>query len=87
MSDVKVDVFLSPAPGPNDKNLVKFLSEITQESGINATVVFHEEPNELLEEYNITSKPAIVIDGMIKIMGFCPSRESILYAIRGGALE
>ena len=39
------------------------------------------------DEYHLTATPAVVIEEMIKIIGFCPSKETLVRALRESGLE
>jgi hypothetical protein len=87
MSHVTIDVFISSESNPDDRALMDLLEQVENEFDGDIELVYHKEQDKLFNEYNITATPALVIDEMIKIIGFCPSKESVLFAIRGGALD
>jgi hypothetical protein len=87
MSGAKIEVFLSPTPSSSDNDLSKLLDGIQREFNGDLEIVYYKGRNELFDEYNITATPAVVIEEMIKIMGFCPSKETLVYAIKGGGLK
>ncbi|MCR4420061.1 MAG: thioredoxin family protein [Clostridia bacterium] len=80
MTAIKVEAFL----GANEASaeVERLLQEVTAEFGEQVELVVYREPNELFDEYSLTLTPAIVVDEMVKIEGFCPSRETVAAAIR-----
>jgi len=87
VSKVKIEAFLSTPTGSSDSNLSSLLREIKEEFGNRVEIAIYKEGNELFEEYNLTSTPAVVIEELIKIMGFCPSKETLLSALREVGME
>ena len=43
--------------------------------------------HELFEKYNLTAAPALVIGELVRTMGVCPSKESLLSALKEAGLE
>ena len=43
--------------------------------------------HELFEKYNLTAAPAVVIGELVRIMGVCPSKESLISALQEAGLE
>ena len=87
MDKIKVEAFLSPETCPVNDDLLKLLNEIRDEFAERVEIIIYSEHNELFENYNLTAKPAIVIEEIIKIMGFCPSKESIISGMKEVGLE
>ena len=87
MSKLKIEAFLSTSNDPNDVCLSSLLEEITQEFGDKVEIATYQGPTELFDEYCLTTTPALVIEEMIKVMGFCPSKETIVSALRESGLE
>jgi len=63
------------------------LEEIEEEFGDKVEIVIWEGHNELFEEYNLTALPAVVVEELIKIIGFCPSKESLVSALQEVGVE
>ena len=42
---------------------------------------------EVFERYNLTTAPALVIGDLVRIMGVCPSKESLMSALKEVGLE
>ncbi|KXB07447.1 hypothetical protein AKJ51_01340 [candidate division MSBL1 archaeon SCGC-AAA382A20] len=78
---VKLEVFTAKPPCPGCSELLKLADEIEEEYGEEVEVVKNEGPCDELEKYEITVVPAAVIDEKIKIMGVCPSKESLRTAL------
>ena len=87
MSKVKIEVFLSTFNDSNDTSVSKLLEEINEEFGDKVEIAIYKGQNELFNEYCLTATPAVVIEEMIKIIGFCPSKETIVSALKESGLE
>lgn len=87
MSRVKVEAFLSVPTCSGGVSLSKLLREIEQEFGDKVEIITYEGRNELFEEYDLTAAPAIVVGELVRIMGVCPSKESLVSALREAGLE
>ena len=84
---LKIEAFFSIANDYDDDCLSRLLEEITQDFGDKVEVVTYQGQNKLFDEYCLTGIPAIVIEELIKIMGFCPSKETIVSALKESGLE
>lgn len=87
MSNVKIEAFFSTSNNANDECLAKLLEEIKCEFGDSVEIATYRVPNELFETYSLTATPAIVVEEMIKLVGFCPSKETLVAALRESGLE
>jgi len=87
MDKVKIEAFLSVPPCSGGISLSKLLDEVQAEFGDRIEVTVHRGPQELAEGYNLTAAPALVIGGLVKIAGLCPSKESLVSALREAGLE
>ena len=87
MSKVKIEAFFSTSNDSNDVCLSGLLEEIKQEFSDKVEIVTYKGQNELFKEYCLTATPAVIIEEMIKIMGFCPSRETLVHALIESGLE
>ena len=87
MDKVKIEAFLSVPPCSGGVSLTKLLDEVQAEFGDRIEVVVHKGPHETAKEYNLTAAPALVIGGLVKIAGLCPSKESLVSALREAGLE
>jgi len=86
VSKVKIEVFLSASSDRNDAGLSRLLEEIERDFGDSVEMIYYSGQNELFDEYCLTATPAVVIEEMVKIMGFCPSRETIVNALQESGL-
>ena len=87
MSTVKLEVFYSTSSNSNDVCLSKLIENIKQEFGDKVEIKTYQGQNGLFNEYYLTVTPGLVIEEMIKIMGFCPSKETVVSALRESGLE
>ena len=87
MSKVKIEAFLSVPTCSGGVSLSRLLKEIEREFGDKVEIVIYEGQNELFEEYGLTSAPAVVVGELVRIMGVCPSKESLVSALREAGLE
>ena len=87
MNKVKIEVFLSVPTCSGGINLTGLLSEIKDELGDRIEIVTHKGRNELFEKYNLTTAPALIVGGLVRIMGLCPSKESLVSALKECGLE
>ena len=87
MSKVKIEVFLSIPTCSGGVSLSKLLREIEREFGNKIEVATYKGRNELFEKYNLTAAPAVVVEGLVKIMGVCPSKETLISALKEAGLE
>lgn len=82
MSKVRIEAFFSTSNDSNDECLSRLLEEIKQEFGDKVEIISYKGKNELFDEYHLTATPALVIEEMIKTMGFCPSKETLVCALK-----
>jgi hypothetical protein len=87
MNKVKIEVFLSVPNCSGGVNLTRLLNEIQQEFGDKVEIVTYKGRNELFEKYNLTTAPALIIGGLVRIMGLSPSKESLISALKEAGLE
>ena len=87
MSKVKIEAFFSTSNEFKDIGLSKLLEEIKEEFGDKVEIATYKGQNELFNEYCLTATPAIVIEEMVKIIGFCPSKETLVSALKETGVE
>ena len=87
MSKVKIEVFYSTYNDVKDILVSKLIDEIIEEFGDKVEILSYKGQNELFDEYHLTATPAVVIEEMVKIMGFCPSKETLVSALKESGLE
>lgn len=82
MGKIKIEAFLSIPATAGDERLRHLLKGLEEKFGEKTKITISSRDDGLFKEYNLTGTPAVVIGEMIKIMGFCPSEESILTALK-----
>lgn len=87
MNKIKIEAFLSIPTCSGGVSLSKLLKEIEEEFGDKVEVVTYKGRNELFERYNLTVAPAVVVGDLVRIMGVCPSKESLVSALKEAGLE
>ena len=87
MNKIKVEMFLSVPTCSGGVGLSRVLSEIAEEYGDQVELITCRGRNDLFEKYGLSAAPAVVIGELIKIMGLCPSKQSLLSALREMGLE
>jgi len=87
MSKVKIEAFLSVPTCSGGISLSRLLREIEEEFGDKVEVITYKGRNQLFEKYNLTATPAVVVGELVRIMGVCPSKESLLSALRESGLD
>jgi hypothetical protein len=84
---LKIEAFFSVPPGKNGLALAGLLDEIAKEYGKEIEVFTYEGRVDKFDDYNLTSTPAVVVEELVKMMGFCPSKESLVAALKEVGLE
>ena len=74
---ITVEIFASDPPCSGGRLLIKLIDRIKEEYEGKAEFVIHRGVNEKTEEYGLSVTPAIVIDRDIRIIGVCPSEETL----------
>ena len=87
MNKVKIEVFLSIPTCSGGISLSRLLKEIQDEFGDRVEVITYKGRNEVFERYNLTTAPALVIGDLVRIMGVCPSKKSLMSALKEVGLE
>lgn len=87
MSKVKIEAFFSTYNDSNDRSLSRLLKEIERELGNKVEIISYKGQNKLFEEYGLTAMPAVVIEEVIKIVGFCPSKETLVSAMKESGVK
>jgi predicted DsbA family dithiol-disulfide isomerase len=75
-------VFTSEPPCSGGRLLLKLIERVKEEYKDRVEVVVYRGENPKLSEYGINASPAVVIDGDIRIIGVCPSEETLKEALR-----
>lgn len=79
---LKVEVFTSQPPCSGGRLLLKLMEEIREEYGDQIELQVYKGPCDQLKKYKIDVSPAIVIDKDIRIIGVCPSKQTLEDALR-----
>lgn len=87
MNRIKVEAFLSIPTCSGGVRLSRLLGEIEAEYGDRVAIITYKGRNELFESYGLSAAPAVVIGELIKIVGLCPSKESLRSALLKVGLE
>ncbi len=87
MDRVRVEAFLSTSICSNSARLIELLKEIQEEFGEKIELITYQGQNEIFDKYNLTALPAVVVEELVKIVGFCPSKESLISALKEVGLE
>jgi len=62
--------------------LSRLLDEISREFGEKIEVVVHRGPTPRIDELKLSALPAVVVGGLVRIMGLCPCKETMVAALR-----
>ncbi|MEM1587373.1 MAG: thioredoxin family protein [Candidatus Bathyarchaeia archaeon] len=84
---VKVEVFTSEPPCSGGRLLLKLIEKIKEEYKDKIDVEVYRGLNPKLSEYGINASPAVVIDRDIRIIGVCPSEETLKEALREAGVQ
>jgi len=87
MDKVKIEAFLSVPPCSGGVNLKRLLDEIAAEFGDHVEITITRGPTEQMRERNLTSAPALIVGNLVRFMGLCPSKESLIGALREAGME
>lgn len=79
---LKVEVFTSQPPCSGGRLLLKLMKEIREEYGDQIELQVYKGPCDQLKKYKIDVSPAIVIDKDVRIIGVCPSKQTLEDALR-----
>lgn len=66
---------------------MRLIKEIEQEYGDQIEVTINRGRNELFEQANLSSAPALIVGELVRFMGVCPDKESLLAALKEAGLE
>jgi len=79
---IRIEVFTSEPPCSGGRLLLKLIGKVKEEYEDKIEVEIYRGVCKKLEGYGIKSSPAIVIDKDIRIIGVCPSEETLKEALR-----
>ncbi len=83
---LKVEVFTSEPSCSGGRLVLKLIDEIRKEYGDKIEIETYKGPSEKTKEYGLKVSPAIVIDKDIRIIGVCPSKATLIDALREAGL-
>jgi len=79
----RFETFTAEPPCPGCIKLLALADEIAKEYKGRVEVIKHIGPCEEFSKYKLTVVPAVVVDnGLIRIMGLCPDKETIIAALK-----
>ncbi len=84
---VKVEIFTSEPPCSGGRLLLKLIEKIKEEYKDKIEIEIYRGVNPKLKEYGINASPAVVIDRDIRVIGVCPSEETIKEALREAGVQ
>jgi hypothetical protein len=87
MNKIKIEVFLSIPACSGGVSLMRLIKEIEQEYGDKLDIIVNKGRNELFEQANLSSAPALIVGELVRFMGVCPDKESLLSALKEAGLE
>jgi Tfp pilus assembly pilus retraction ATPase PilT len=78
---ITIEAFASEPPCSGGRLLLKLIDRIRPEYEGKAEIIVYRGVNEKTKEYGLQVTPAIVIDKDIRIIGVCPSEETLRNAL------
>jgi hypothetical protein len=87
MNKIKIEVFLSVPACSGGVSLMRLIKEIEQQYGEQVEITVNRGRNDLFEQANLSSAPALIVGGLVRFMGVCPDKESLLSALKEAGLE
>jgi len=87
MSRIEIEAFTSVPPDPNSAKLEQLIKEIAQEFANKIEIVVYPDSGKLFEERNLSASPALIVNELIRFIGFCPDKESVIIALKESGLD
>jgi hypothetical protein len=87
MNKIKIEAFLSVPACSGRVSLMRLLGEIEKDYGDKVEISVNKGRNELFEKNNLSSAPALIIGDLVRFMGVCPDKESIISALKECGLD
>lgn len=84
---ITVEVFLSVPACSGGMSLMRLMKEIESEYGDQLDIQVYHGRNELYDKYNLTAAPAVVVGDLVRMMGVCPDKESMIAALKECGLD
>lgn len=82
MPKVRIEAFLSIPPCSGGIILSRLLNEVEAEFSDRVEVVVQRGPTSRVDELKISALPALVVGDLVRIMGLCPDKETLVSALR-----
>lgn len=79
---LKIEVFTSLPSCSGGRMVLKLMEQIKKEYGDKIEVEVIKGPTDKTKEYGLKVSPAIIIDKDVRIIGVCPSKQTLKNAIR-----
>jgi hypothetical protein len=84
---IRVEVFLSVPACSGGVAVRRLIDDVTRDYGDQMDVVYHQGRDDLYEELQLSSAPAIIVGDLVRFIGLCPTREGLIGALREAGLE
>lgn len=79
---LKIEAFTSLPPCSGGRMVLRLMDQIKKEYGDKVEIEVFKGPTDKAKEYGLKVSPAIVIDKDVRIIGICPSKQTMKNAIR-----
>ena len=79
---LKIEVFISQPSCSGGRLVLRLMEEIKKEYGGRVEVEVLKGLTEKVKEYDLKVSPAIIIDRDVRIIGVCPSKQTLRNALR-----
>ena len=87
MSKIKLEAFLPARLSPGGVNLMRLLKEIEQEYGDKVEIDVNIGHPATCDQNNISALPALVVGELIRFIGVCPDKESLVASLKEAGLD
>jgi hypothetical protein len=84
---IKVEVFLSVPACSGGMSLMRLMKDIESEYGDQLDIQVYRGRNEMYDKYSLTAAPAVVVGDLVRMMGVCPDKESMVAALKECGLD
>ncbi|HPC27424.1 MAG TPA: hypothetical protein P5168_00615 [Candidatus Methanomethylicus sp.] len=79
---LKIEVFTSLPSCSGGRMVLRLMDQIKKEYGDKVEIEVFKGPTDKAKEYCLKVSPAIIIDKDVRIIGVCPSKQTMKNAIR-----
>ncbi len=87
MDPIRVEVFLSVPACSGGVAVRRLIDDVARDYGDQMDVVYHQGRDDLYEELQLSSAPAIIVGDLVRFVGLCPTREGLIGALREAGLD